>query len=102
MYSLENIIAINDNAVRKHRAGVDTAPQRDRSSYTGTCESGIVIHSGAFRETRFLQHGSARTFVRQWLAIPDRVRRMSVKARKGLTTAQVILDKRDSLVDSYF
>lgn len=102
MYSLENIIAINNNAVRKARAGKDTAPQRDRSSYTGTCETGIIIHSGAFRETRFLQHATARDFVRKWLAIPLRVAKMSVKARKGLTVGQVILDKRDALVDSYF
>ena len=82
MYCLEAIKLINKNAVKKARRG-HRRSQNDHSSYTGTIESGIILHSGAHRECRFLERGEAKRFVTAVLKLRT-------------------LASRDQLIESYF
>lgn len=93
MYHLEAIKAMNRKAARKSRAVRTTC---DHSSYTGTIETGIVLHSGKHRETRLLRFAAAHNFVNAWLDVPAEI------ARSGRATPQAVQNRRDALVESYF
>ena len=68
MYGLDQIIAMNEKAAR--RAGrAKVRSTTDHSSFTGNAERGVVIHSGAHRETQFLEGREAREFLKKALSI---------------------------------
>lgn len=91
MYCLEVIQKINRKSPKSGRVTCD------HSSYTGTIETGIVLHSGKHRETRLLRHAAAHNFVNSWLDIPARL------AAKGARVSQKSVQAaRDNLVESYF
>ena len=90
MYHLEAIVSMNKKAAAKQRRG-HTRSNCDHSSYTGTIETGIILHSGAHRECRFLEGAAARGFVRDFLDIPSRCRKKAD-----------VLAARDRLIESYF
>lgn len=92
MYSLEVIKAINRKAAKPTRATCD------HSSYTGTIETGIILHSGKHRETRRLVGTHARNFVRAWLDVPAEL----VGKGHRRVSSQDIWTRRDELVESYF
>ncbi len=95
MDSLEQIKINNDKAVARARKPARTVC--DHSSYTGTIEGGIVLHSGKHRETRLLRHAAAHNFVNAWLDLPA-----EVDARGHRAPQHVIQARRDALVESYF
>lgn len=93
MYHLEAIHSINAAVARREKINRITC---DHSSYTGTIEGGIVLHSGKHRETRMLRHGAAKVFVNAWMDIPSELG----KGRRA--PAHAVQAARDALVESYF
>ena len=90
MHSLEQINKMNEKAVKNSKR----LARRDveHCSYTGTIETGIVLHSAVQRSTVMIKGGVAREFVREWLDVPSRAR-----GNKHQTQAL-----RDHLVECYF
>ncbi len=93
MYHLEAIKSINEAVAKRAKI---TRTTFDHSSYTGTIEGGIVLHSGKHRETRLLRHGAAHIFVNEWMDLPAKLG----KGRKA--PYHVVQAARDALVESYF
>ena len=62
MHDLKTIVRINNEAARKAK-NIETNHNRE-CSMTGDAETGIVIHSAKFRNTRFIHAGAAsKTFL---------------------------------------
>ena len=95
MNSLEQIKKINDKAVARSKKQARVTC--DHSSYTGTIEGGIVLHSGKHRETRLLRHAAAHNFVNAWMDIPA-----EMAAHGHRAPFHAIQARRDALVESYF
>jgi hypothetical protein len=87
MYALDEIVAMNNAAVRKARqAQKDEGAYNRNCSYCGNAEKGVVLHSAWLRSTVFLEPGpQCNWFLAQWIS----------KGAKGQSA-------RNALVESYF
>lgn len=72
MHSLEGIKRMNDEEVARQQRNSDETETTRASSYAGTPESGIVLHSAKQRSTMFVKPGaSSKEFEKAWKAAGD-------------------------------